>query len=295
MKAKNTFWLASLLVFACWTSLLGQDTMRIDARIDLIFYQVNDDIPYLTTRVRTLTNKGWFPVQGVIVNLFLNEESKLGMMGNIISDPEGAGKYILPDKFRMAWDSLEKFTFTARILNDNNVNDIRKVITIKKCRLEIDTREEDSVRTLSVSFKEKQGKEWVGVFELELKPFVKRTFGRLPIGEDTLVTNEDGFAEVEFSSQIPGDEYGNLTLGWLLEDHDDYGNIKYTKSVAWGLPLVKNTDFFNRRTLWSSRERTPIWLLIGPNAMILLVWGVIVYLLYQIVLIKRIHKNNVTK
>lgn len=296
MKAVNkpgvllAWWFGCLLPAPIW----GQDSAKIEARIELNYFQVNNEIPYLTARVRTKTEKGWVPVKWVIVNLFLNQETKLGMMGNITTDSKGDGKYILPSKFKAAWDSLDKFTFMARIMSDEKVMDAKKEIIIKKSSLQIDTKEEDSVRTILISFKEKRGKEWMEVSDVELKPFMNRNFGKLPIGDGAFTTDETGSAKVEFSAQLPGDKNGSIFVGGSIEDHEDYGNITSMKSVAWGLPLARNEDFFKQRTLWSTRERTPIWLLVGPNLMILLVWGVIGYLIYQLVVMYRIYKKGLT-
>ncbi|MDZ4714543.1 MAG: hypothetical protein SH819_03650 [Cytophagales bacterium] len=294
-KRVRSIWLAWGLAFLLPVLAPGQEAPRIEVKVDLNYFQVNNESPYLTTKVRTRTESGWMPVKWVIVNLFLNEETKLGMMGNVTTDEEGRGKYILPDKFRAAWDSLDQFTFIGRILSDEKVVDTRKIITIRKTRLVIDAETVDSVRTMRITFSEKQGAEWRAVPEVEWKPFIHRTFGKLPMTEDYLSTDDAGIAEIEFLKSIPGDKMGNITVGAILEDHDDYGTISGTKSVAWGLPLVTNTNFFEKRTLWSSRDRTPIWLLVGPNLMILFVWGAIGYLVYLLVVLKRIYRKSLAK
>ncbi len=268
------------------------DTIKLQPRIELNYFLVNDELPYLTTRVRIKKDNRWEPVKWVIVNLFLNEETKLGMMGNVTTDPKGEGKYILPSKFKLAWDSLDQYTFIARIKGDDKVTDAKKIINIKRSSLQVETKVEDSARSINITFKERQKEKWIPIPEIELKAFIYRNFGKLSIGEDAYTTDEAGTAKVEFMITIPGDEKGNIQVGAAIEDHEDYGNLTATRTVAWGLALSRTDNFWDKRTLWSTRERTPLWLLIFPNLMILLVWGVIIYLVIMIFALKRIHRNS---
>ena len=273
--------------------VVGQDTVRLEPRIELDYFQVNDQLPSLTTRVRVKKDKGWEPVSEVNVNLFLDEETESGKMGDVTTDLKGQGSYILPVTFKPAWDSLDQYTFIAIIRGDNKVSDMKKEITIKRGNLKVEASEKGGERKLLITFTGRQKDKWIVVSGVELKAFINRNFGKLTIGEDTYTTDEAGTVALEFTVNIPGDETGNLVVGASIEDNDDYGNLTGTHTVAWGLPLQKQDDFFARRTLWSTRDRTPIWLLIFPNLMILLVWGVIVYLVHSVVVMKRIYRNSI--
>lgn len=268
------------------------DTVRLSPRIELNYFQVNGELPYLTTRVRVKKDSRWEPVKWVIVNLFLNEETKLGMMGNATTNIKGEGSYILPAKFKPAWDSLDQYTFIARIKSDDKVRDTKKVITIKRSNLKVETNEQDSTRKILITIQERQRGKWENVSDLELKAFINRHFGKLIIGEDTYTTDENGAVSVSFEASIPGDDKGVIAVGATIEDNDDYGNLTTTQNVAWGLPLEEHDDFFAKRTLWSTRDKAPIWLLIFPNFVIFLVWGVIAYLFYNVLILKRIYRNS---
>jgi hypothetical protein len=133
--------------------------------------------------------------------------------------------------------------------------------------------------------------EWIPEEDVELKFFIKREFGRLPITEDPLTSDAEGSIEIEFTDTLPGDESGVLTMGGWLEDHAEFGNIIAFTSTTWGTPTVDDNSSFNKRTLWSTRDRTPLWLLIFPNLIIAGIWGIILFLIYQIIRIKRISKS----
>jgi hypothetical protein len=109
--------------------------------------------------------------------------------------------------------------------------------------------------------------------------------------EETYTTDESGHVSSEFSLTIPGDAQGDIVIGAKIDDHEVYGSLVATKTAKWGLPLVPD-DSFSKRTLWATRDKTPLWLLIFPNLIILTVWGIIVYLVYQITRIVKIGRAN---
>ena len=64
------------------------------------------------------------------------------------------------------------------------------------------------------------------------------------------------------------------------------------KTVKWGLPTEVDNSFY-KRTLWAARDKTPYWLLITPNVIIITVWGFIIYLLYLVQLIRKLGKDEI--
>jgi hypothetical protein len=86
---------------------------------------------------------------------------------------------------------------------------------------------------------------------------------------------------------MPGDEKGNIVLVARVEDNDNYGNLVVEKSVPWGKVVKTDISFFDQRTLWSTRFRTPVWLLVMAYGMVIGVWGTIIYIVLQIFRIKK--------
>ena len=62
--------------------------------------------------------------------------------------------------------------------------------------------------------------------------------------------------------------------------NEAYGSLVSTKTAKWGQPRVPDNSFA-KRTLWATRDKTPLWLLIFPNLIIVTVWGIIFYLVYS--------------
>ena len=139
--------------------------------------------------------------------------------------------------------------------------------------------------------KEKKGNEWMAVKEIEMKLSIKRLQGNLTVGEaETFTSDSTGTASAAFiKDSMPGDAKGNIILVARVEDNDSYGNLVVEKSVPWGKVAKAETNFWHR-TLWSTGNRAPVWLLVIAFAIIIGVWGTLIYLVWQLVKIKKMGK-----
>ncbi len=259
-------------------------------RIDLSFHQQNDELPYLKVNAKTKNGKKFEPVAGIDANLFINEETAEGFMGRIKTNNNGIGSLKLPDKFRSLWDSTQNLKFIATVTSNDDFEDQSSEIEIAKARIELILEKEDSLRMMHAKLMAMQDGNWIEVPDTEIKLVVRRLLSDLTAGEEEIyTTDEKGEVSTEFTLQIPGDADSNIIIGAKIEDNELYGNLVTTKVSDWGLPL-KPDKSFAKRTLWATRDKTPLWLLIFPNLIIASVWGVIFYLIYQISQIRKIGK-----
>ncbi len=90
---------------------------------------------------------------------------------------------------------------------------------------------------------------------------------------------------------MPGDQKGNIVLVAKVEDNDQYGNLLVEKTVPWGVALKPEKNFFDQRTLWTTRFRTPFWLLFMAYSIVIGVWGTIIYLVTQILRTRRMGRE----
>ncbi len=132
--------------------------------------------------------------------------------------------------------------------------------------------------------------EWVPAKDVEMKVGVERNGSILSAGDkETYTTDSTGIVSVEFKrDSLPGDIKGNFILAAKVEDNDQFGNLLVEKTVPWGVTLKPDQSFFNQRTLWSTRFKTPLWLLFMAYSIVIGVWGTIIYLALQIVKIKKL-------
>lgn len=132
------------------------------------------------------------------------------------------------------------------------------------------------------------GSELKAVEELDVLLYVERLFTNLPIGNLFNTTDETGLVEINFPSDLPGDSIGNLNLIIKIEDAETIRDTSIYTKVKWGIPVfIDKTE--EKRSLWAARANAPISLIILVNTLLLVVWGIILYICYEVYLIK---KNN---
>ena len=117
--------------------------------------------------------------------------------------------------------------------------------------------------------------------DLELYFFVQRTFSQLPIGGRFNTTDENGEVTIEFPPDLPGDTLGNLELIVKIVESDDYADTSVYAKLKWGIPLLLD-ESETKRTLWAAGANAPISLMIITNLLILVAWGIIIYISFKI-------------
>lgn len=257
--------------------------------LDLTFHQTNDEMPVLKALTRTKIEKKFRPVKGVNVNFFIGEESQEGFLGRMRSNEDGVGLIEIPAQFKERLNSDSTYYFIATVTEDEKFEDASSEIEIVKAKIEVTYAENGEEKSVSGKLLALGDSGWAEVPAVEMKFVVDRYFLDLSITEDYLETDEFGEASSDFLITIPGDENGNINVGAKIEDHELYGSLTFTEPKQWGTPLIAD-DSFAERTLWATRDKTPVWLLAIANIIILSVWSVIFYLAYQLILIRRIGK-----
>ena len=130
---------------------------------------------------------------------------------------------------------------------------------------------------------------WIPVKGVELKIAVRRLDADLSVNETaSFTTDSTGQASADFKrDSIPGDIKGNIVLVAKIEDNDQYGNLLIEKSVPWGSKFAAVNNF-DRRTLFATRDKTPIWLLFMAYSIVITVWGILISLVISIFKIKKL-------
>ena len=177
-------------------------------------------------------------------------------------------------------------TFYIKSFDDNFVVKGEKSSSIKT-NLTVSSDNEAKKLKAKAEFEDKDGN--MKVLEgANVEFFVKRYFGNLPIGNAK--TNENGYAEIVFPDDIAGDSTENAEVIIKFKDTDAYGNTAVTKTVSWANP-VHYENPLNERHMWGNRSNAPIWLLITYFSVVIGVWAVILWVVFQITRIKKLAKK----
>ena len=126
--------------------------------------------------------------------------------------------------------------------------------------------------------------------EVDVHFYIQRDYGLLQLGKQPNYTGNDGKVTVLFPDHIIGDFKGKLSVLGKIENSFLYNDVTVTIDLKWGLPLKTEDEIFDRRSLWGSRDKSPVWLLLLANGILAAVWGVIIYIVINLLKIKKAGK-----
>ena len=156
--------------------------------------------------------------------------------------------------------------------------------TMKEAIISISFNEENNLKTIIATVKDQEGQP---IEELDLFFYVERTFSLLPIGDVFNTTDENGMVEVEFPSDLPGDSEGNVAIVVKILESDLYNDQTLEMTKKWGIP-VQLDESQEKRSLWAAAANAPISLIVVVSSMIIAVWYIIIYIIYNLFTISKI-------
>ena len=293
MKRKNNIKIGFLLTaafFAGGLNLFAQDSTKKELIVNVCYNMSDNKMVYLMVNTSTKVERKFNPVGNTVVNLYLDSINENNLIAKLKTDEAGKGKAFLPPALKSSWESSPSHKFIAIAEAGKDFDETEGKCSITKTKISIDTASDEESRSIMVTVLALNGSEWVPAKDVEMKVGISRLGGILSAGENpTYTTDSTGSVTVVFNKdRLPGDKKGNILLAAKVENNDDYGNLYVEKSVPWGVSVKPDNSFFSQRTLWSTRNRTPPWLLFMAYSIVLGVWGTIIYLLIQLVKIKKL-------
>lgn len=288
---KNKVGFISLTLLLTGVVCFAQDSTKNEKKelqLNVAYYQPQNNIPYVLVTTKTKIERKFIGVKDLKVNVYLNEVSDSNLLETFQSNITGEERIYIPTSFKRIWDATSSLAFIAIASANKEFDETKSEAAITKAKIEIDTSRTDEAKLVKVSVKELQNGEWVPANGVELKIAVKRSIGNLPIGdEESYTTDSTGSVTAEFKrDSLLGNNKGNFILVARTEDNEKFGNLFAEKNVTWGVaPIFDNS--FDQRSLWATRSKTPIWLLALAGSIIAGVWGTIIYLILQMIKIRK--------
>ncbi|MBT3302151.1 MAG: hypothetical protein HN921_14805 [Bacteroidetes bacterium] len=131
-----------------------------------------------------------------------------------------------------------------------------------------------------------KGLDDVPIVNTELKFYVKRYFGNMEIGKAK--TNDKGQAVIDFPINIPGDSTGCVDLIVMMSDNPEQVNavVENAQICSPNIPI----NIFEKRVMWSENSRTQWWALLSYGFIVVGVWLTILYVVFQIIQVKKLSK-----
>ncbi|MDH5610158.1 MAG: polysulfide reductase NrfD, partial [Cyclobacteriaceae bacterium] len=199
---------ATLLVFLMAWPLAAQD--KASARIGMDYFSDMDKGPSLQVTVRTRVDRRYQPVEGVSVTITHDESGQ--PLGEVTTGADGKGLLWIPESFKPMFDTLHLLSFTATIQDNDTYDDAENSISVSKASMEMELAVEDSVKTIRVKLSGYMDGEMQPLADRPVNFYVQRLFSLLPVGGEYNSTDEDGWVEIVFPDDIPGNTSGEVQL-----------------------------------------------------------------------------------
>jgi mono/diheme cytochrome c family protein len=120
----------------------------------------------------------------------------------------------------------------------------------------------------------------VSVTGAEVRIFVHRTFGLLPIDE-TKTTDKGGFALFRVPKDLPGDAAGNVLINARFINEEIFGSVSIDTILNAAIKTVP-ISLTDKRAMWNNVKKAPVWLILTYGLGLLSAWGFILYVLMKL-------------
>jgi len=292
MKQPNNYKLffACIIGLCSFSAIAQEEKPKPKLLLELGYHLSNNKIPFVSVYTKSKNERKFIPVPNIAVKIYLTQEADANLLGTVKTNNEGRGIVSFPPSVQALWDTATQFTIVGTTEANKDYRSTSSETSATKAKINLDTVMVDGARNILVTVTKKQGMNWVPAKDIETKITVKRSIGNLSVSDaETYTTDSAGQATVEFKRiGIPGDEKGNITLVARTEDNEFVGNLSIEKTVPWGSNFVNQGIDFNRRTLFATRNKAPWWLLFLAGSIFIGVWSVIVYLVSQIIKMRKL-------
>lgn len=124
----------------------------------------------------------------------------------------------------------------------------------------------------------------------EVKLFAKRYFGTLLI-DAAKNTDSLGKAVFTFPTDLPGDSTGIIKMYAKLSDEISFGEVRKDTAMNVGVPTW-NPPLNKERAMWNIVQKTPMWLLLSYISVVLIIWGIIIYVVFRLRAISLLGRFN---
>ena len=205
------------------------------------------------------------------INEYNDDRVKLG---STITDSEGKSTLVVNDLNLIKPDSTGLCNILISFKGNDAYKRASKSLSYKDASIEAKIITKDSVNYITATLKDTAADSVLSDQLLNVQ--VQRLFRPLRIGPEFNNTDESGTIIVPLEEGIPGVD-GNLIIEVVLADSDEFGTVKALHKANIGVPIVDESTY-DERTMWSPRNKTPLFLLIFPNLLIFGIWGLIIYL-----------------
>lgn len=247
-------------------------------RLNAEYVKVTGKEHFLDIKTSARIDRQTVPVTGIdltVAQVLNDEETEIG---KIKTNSQGTARFVIQNFPSLKADSADVYNLVVIFDGNETFKKGSRDVSFRDATIVTSLVEKDSLNFISAKITDTALDS--ALAEIDLNVQVERLFRPLKIGEDFYTTDDDGTIEVQIPEGIPGVE-GLLNLEVVLKESDDYGTVKTILEAPVGEVIVEESTF-DQRTMWSPRGKTPVVLLVITYSFIIVVWGIFLYLLFNL-------------
>jgi hypothetical protein len=272
-----------LLLFSLVVAVPSQAQKKDRTRVRAYYQKLptNDkEIKVILTSGSGKRMKGIVGADILIESIGLEESKELA---TIVTDSSGTALLQIQDGYPFELNEDGFVELLASFNGNDTLRASKRKIEFLDLDLAVEFKEIDSVRTVFVkALKDSMGVK-SPVEEIEVKVGVQRMHSILFL--ETIETDEDGLAEFEFPTDIPGDASGSLKFVLQVFEDNDFGTVTIKAEEKWGT-IVDYSNTGVGRSLFGNEA--PLWMIIGVVVVLVGAWFHFIWAIIKVWQIKKL-------
>jgi hypothetical protein len=272
------FIMVGCLLFAAGSVKASSPQKKVKVRVSVLYVKEMNELSYLQIQAKAKGENGYQPVANLQLTIFQVFGDSTALLGEANTQVDGSARFILKKLVLNPADTSGLFVYSIINEETDRFKEGSKKVKFYDVDLKAEIITIDSINYVSARLTKPDSD--VPILGERVKIHLERLFMPLQIGKSSYKTDENGAILVAIEEGIPGID-GLLTFKVMLDDSDDYGTVKSTFTAAVGVPIV-TTDTFDQRTMWSPPSKTPYYMLIVPNIIIMGIWLTLIMLTFNL-------------
>jgi hypothetical protein len=287
MKKHKIISLILIAILFLPSMLMAQAVEKNTLSLTLKYFNDNNKTQHLLVQAKSKIDGKFQQISDIPVQFYIGTETLAeNLLGKGVTNDKGEAVLVIPPQAKVEWLKSPNQNFIVVSSANSKFDEARADLAITKAKLKIDTLEGRNIIASIVALVDTT---WTPVAHVDFVVGIKRLGGLLNVNEtQTYTSDSTGMIAAEFKrDSLPGDQMGKLVLVASVIDNDTYGNLTTEIEVPWGTKSVYTTNF-DHRSLFARRGYSPIWLQALAYTIVLAVWAVIIFLVFQIQKIKKL-------
>jgi hypothetical protein len=267
--------------------VLSQEKVAKDSpTLDFVYLKKTDGSKILTATLTLFRNRVTYPIVGSKISFYPGTDTAIAL---ISTNYEGKAYLLIQPGTVLPVDKDGITNCIVKFGGNDTLESAESAVVVKDAILKMSLDVIDSIKMVTVwGYRFDKKHDSIPLAGEAVSIYAERMFSNLKIGEGSF--DEQGMFSVEFPADLPGEADGTVHIIAKIEENEQYANIETVQSYAWGVPSMHGPTG-SHRALWT--EIAPMWMIISLTIMLLGVWGHYIYVIFQLVLIKRESKKKI--